>query len=1264
MRCSSCSYENPAGARFCGSCGASLLTVCAACRAENPPGFRFCGSCGAPLEAPEAAPRAAEPLAGERRRVTVLFADLVGFSTLAEHLDPEELRTLMTATFAEPTEEVERREGFVEKFIGDAVVAVFGAPVTHEDDPARAVEAAAAMHELVRRRSDAAPSPLQLRVGVNSGLVVSGGVGDGTQTGIMGDAVNVAARLQQAADPGEVLLAASTWRRVRDSFEAERVGDLEVKGKSQPVEAYRLVGRREAARQFHAPFTGRREELALLELLWSSALKGNTHLVSVLGEPGVGKSRLLAEFQPHGCELDLRVICDDKRAFGPFLDLLERLLGGLPADADELVAKAAKLGVGEEEAHLLSPFLGLGEAPVVVRMADEQQRRQVLAGVWQFLVAVCRDRPTLIALDDVHWADGASRELLDFLLERLGAVPLMLVISYRPGFEQVERAELRASHTGIRLEPLSAAESVALACGYLGVDTLPEDLERLVATRAEGNPFFIEELLEALLELGSLAVVEGQVVLAKVALEVPDTVQGTILARVDRLDPRARSLLQNAAVLGRSFSHALLEGVAGDGDLSGTLEALARAQLLVPAGPDEWSFKHALIQEVTLETLLLRQRRELHRRVAQVLEGQSEDDPAVLDALAEHYAGAEDAEQARRYAVAAGDLAAERMGYVEALRRYQTALQLWGEGDEEGRLDLLLKIGRASMLAGEAPAARTALIETAERARELGRPLRAGAALALLGRVHWQLGEATRGREVLEQAIELLEGSRSSELVQVYVWASTAAMLSGRTAEAVELCERGIALAEQLGLDGFRSHLLNTLGASRVNGGDAAGLELVEQALELARAAGEPEALGRGYTNLSDNLTKLGRFREAVEVAAEGSEAMRRLGSPMFECFIAANGNWALTHLGRLEEAEAGSRRLGEERREVLGASGFTNTSISVVLALTRLGDYQRARAQADEAVPLARGVEGAEFLGQLLGTEAELEAARGNTAAARQALREALGLALEEKGAHVLPLLPLAARLLPAEEAARALEQARQLPAYSLGEAYAAEAEAILAGDADRFPAVADRYRALEMPYEEARCRISAGDLARAREVIETFGFGGGPSAMRSRTPSPRRPANLRRGRPSTLFEGGDQMRKLIAVWIGVSLAAGAGVAAAAYRQAPSQGKLVVQTQISFGCPGPLRDDGSSCNPWHAFAKAQFTVTRQATDGTPIPATRRLLVSDSLGHFLLALAPGKYWVQPLAQGRARSGPRVQARVSAGTVTRIVLRYYGYPRMV
>jgi adenylate cyclase len=1099
MRCPACDFDNPDETRFCGSCGAALGATCAACGAENPAGFRFCGSCGAALQD---AALVAEPAtrSGDRRRVTVVFADLVGFSTLAEHLDPEELRTLMTDTFSELTEEVEAREGFVEKFIGDAIVAIFGAPVTHEDDPERAVEAALAMLEVVHRRSEGVPAPLELRVGINSGLVVAGAVGDGTQTGVMGDAVNIAARLQQTAGPGEILLAASTWRRIRDKFDADPVGALEVKGKSQPVDAHRLVGRHGRGGREQAPFVGRREELALLELLWSSVRKGNTHVVSVVGEPGVGKSRLLAELHPDGAAREVRVACGGERAFGPVLDLVVTILGGAPRDLDDLKERAVQLGVEEDDVVLLGSFLALAGTPPAIRGADEQRKQQVFAGVWKFLLAVTQDRPTFVGVEDVHWADESSRDLLDFLLERLSGAPLMLVLSYRPGFEQIERAELRASHTAVRLEPLSPEESVELARGFLGVAELPADLERLVAARAEGNPFFIEELLQALVELGSLAVVEGNAVLAKVEVEIPDTVQGTILARVDRLDPRTRTVLQHAAVLGRGATTDLLQAVVGNGPVDGDLAALSRAQLLVTPTPGEWAFKHALIQEVTYETLLLRHRRELHGKVALALEERAGDDPSLLEALAEHYAKADVPAQARRYAVAAGDIAAERMGVAEAKRRYETALRLWGEGDDEGRLELLMKLGRAATLAGDEATARTALLEASAGWERLGDAQRVGGALAVLGRVYWRSGEAERGFQTLARAIAILEAlGPSAGLVEAYSNAASLQMLTGNDVEGSDLARRGLTLADELGLRQLQALLLNTLGVCEVTGGSPEGVERIEEALDLSLEVGEPEAIGRAYNNLATTLVDLGQPVRAAAVATTGRDAVHALGLTLFEWFIAGNLAAALTLLGRLEEAEVLALRILAEQRESLGPPGVINAGGPRAVALARLGRYEEARAQVDELLPLARGLGGSEFLARVLDTEAELELARGNDASARQAIREAIEITLANPSrAHAVLLLPSAARLLPADELAPLLDRVRDLPSLAAWDALRAEADGLIGGGHTRLHEASALFLSCEMPYEAARCLIDAGAPGEARELVERHGFTGGPLGAR----------------------------------------------------------------------------------------------------------------------------------------------------------------------
>jgi adenylate cyclase len=1032
----------------------------------------------------------------DRRTVTVLFADLVGFSTLAERLDAEDLHTLVSETFAEMTAAVERRGGVVEKYIGDAVVAVFGAPRAHEDDPIRAVETGLEMLDIVSRRGDGR-EPLRLRIGVNTGLVVAETT-EG-ETGILGDAVNVAARLQEEARPDELLVSDAVWRRVRDRFAGEPVGLLQVKGREAPVEAHAVHGASRGTVRRQAPFVGRSEEQALLELLWSSAEKRNTHVVSVIGEAGVGKSRLLAELPRREDGLDVRVVCGSERPFGPFVDLICEMLGGVPADPADLEARAAALGVDPRLADPLGSFLGLSEAPSEPGLADEQQRRQLFAAVVRFLEEATASRPVLAVLEDVHWADRSSHDLLEYVLTRVSGVALMLVLASRPGADGDGQAASRASHTVIRLEPLSDQESAALVRGYLGVDRLPEELHRLVASRAEGNPFFIEELLQALLEVDALEIEGEEAILAEVPVEIPDTVQGTIQARMDRLGPAERSVLQQASVLGRTFAEDILSTVAA-ADVSSALASLSRSQLLVPEGDGRWIFKHALIQEVAYQTLLVRERRDLHRRTAEALQQRAGDDPDVLGILAEHFARAEAPEQARRYALRAGDVAAERMGFMEATRRYEAALRLWGDGDPVGRLSLLMRLGRAALLGGDAATARTALIEAEAGWRQEGEPGKAGAALAVLGRVHYVAGETERARQVLHSAIEVLEPlGASPDLVRAFVVLSTIDMVSGEVDRATEAARRGLDLAEPLGLDGARSQLLNTLGSCEVFAGDPGGIERLTEAMDLAERSGDAEALGRVHVNLPYAMSELGRNREGIQLCRRGRDELRRLGVPTFEWFVAGNEANMLVELGEYAEAETLCRDMLASHRAVLYAPGVVNAFGPFITLLIRTGRLEEARRAVDEVLPLAQRAAGAEFLSWILILEGELETARGNRAAAAKAIEEALDIVLPTPSiSHVLHVLVPSA-MLPSDRAAEALARCRAAVRHPAHECRVREAEGWL-GRPESFGEAAELYEKLELPYQEARTRLEAGDTERASRLIERFGLADGPLGARLR--------------------------------------------------------------------------------------------------------------------------------------------------------------------
>jgi adenylate cyclase len=1095
MRCAVCGSDNPEEFRYCGSCGSELARWCPNCGAGIRPSDGFCGSCGRAVDG-----AASDPLigvAGERRRVTVLFADLVGFSTLAELMDPEELHGVTTETLGELAALIEAREGTVEKFIGDAVMAVFGAPRAHEDDPERAVEVALEMIRAVQHRTGPVSTQLQLRVGINSGLVVAGGVGDGTQTGVMGDAVNVAARLQQVAGPNEVLVSAVVWRRVRHRFEGLPVGPLEVKGREQPVEAYRVTGVQETADRTVAPFIGRRDELSLLELLWSSAAKGNTHVVSLVGGPGVGKSRLLSELQSRENALDFRIVCTAQRAYGPFHELVEGILGHRAGDVADLRSLMTGIaGVDEEVVLLMAALLGLAGGPPVVGMADEHRKRQVFSGMWRFLLAVHEARPGLLILDDLQWADRSTLDLLGFLLERLWGIPLMIVLAYRPEF-RIEWATLRASHTGIHLDVLTDEQSLELARGYLGVSEIPEELDRLIVSRCEGNAFFVEELLHALLDLGSLEVAGGRARLGAVPAEVPDTIEGTVLSRVDRLAHRDRLTLQYAAVIGRTFPTDLLTTVRGDDDVGSSLEELSRLQLVVRQGPELWAFRHALIQEVVYDTLLLRHRTELHRKVAEVLEVKATADTGVLVLLAEHYAQAGIRDKARRYALAAGDAAGERMGFVEARNRYAAALRLWGEGDQEGRLGLLMKHGWAALLSGDPASARTSMIEAEAGYRALGDLHRAGTALATLGRVYFFTGEMEQSAESLAGAIRMLESEGpSSDLARAYVWISILHSVTGEVDACREVATKGLAIADAVGLEVARSHLLTSLGLSEALSGDRAGIDRIHQALGIAERSGEAEAIGRAYLNVAVARCELFELADGVEQCRRGREVMHRLGAPSFEWVIATREARMLVDQARFEEAEQLCREMLGPNRTVLVAPAVVFAGLALSEALFRQGRYDEARLAIDELLPGARRIGGGMFLAPALTAQAEVEEARGNGAAARQAIAEAVTV-VADAPSTVYPFVPLvpAARILGAQEVRPMLERERNgAGRHPSLQARLWEAEGILSANKTLLTKAADAYASLRLPYQEARARIAAGGLAQASIIVEEHGLQEGP--------------------------------------------------------------------------------------------------------------------------------------------------------------------------
>jgi class 3 adenylate cyclase len=616
MRCSRCGFENPAGMKFCGQCASPLSWPCPQCGFENPTGFAFCGQCATPLTEPLPAASSQAPLSytprhlaekilasrsaleGERKQVTVLFADVSGFTSISEQLDPEDVHQLMNRAFALMLEEVHRYEGTVNQFLGDGLMALFGAPIAHEDHAQRAVHAALGIQrvlqgyaaELQRTRGMA----FRVRLGLNTGLVVVGSIGDNLRMDYtaVGDTTNVAARLQAAADPGRIVISEATHRLVGGYCYTRALGELPLKGKAEPVGAWEVISARTArtrldveAERGLTPFVGRDRELQLLFECFEKTKAGHGQVVFIAGEAGIGKSRLLLEFRRQlGDEatwIEGRSMSFGRSiAFHPLIDLLRRNFRIEEGDREGTIVtkiEQSVLRLGEDIRPTL-PYLRYllsvdpGD-PAVLTMDPQQRRGEIFEALRRLTVRASEVHPQVAVVEDAHWMDQATEAYLLFTADSIPTSRVLRVLTYRTGYSQPFGE--RTYHTQIALNTLSTAHSVEMAEGMLATERVSEELQGLIVRKAEGNPFFVEEVVKSLLEVGALRHAGEGYVLAKRLDEifVPDTIQDVIMARIDRLEEAQKRTLQLASVIGREFTHRLLDRLA---EIRGRTEEVLR----------------------------------------------------------------------------------------------------------------------------------------------------------------------------------------------------------------------------------------------------------------------------------------------------------------------------------------------------------------------------------------------------------------------------------------------------------------------------------------------------------------------------------------------------------------------------------------------------------------------------------------------------------------------------------------------------------------
>ncbi len=1058
VRCPACGSEAAPGSRFCPACGAAIaaadVATCLACGSANPANARFCAACGSHLAAVGEA---------ERRIITVLFADLTGFTSLTERLDPENVRRLVAGCLDPICRSVSDWGGYVDKFIGDCVMALFGAPVAYENEEERAIRAALDMQAALgrfRAVDDLLPAEqaLQLRIGINTGPVVTGvfsGGGARNYTAV-GDVVNVAARLQGQCEPGEILVGSATYEQTRHVFEFGEERVLRVKGKSESVRARAVTGlRAERGRLrglegLRAPLVGRTEELAELRARWADARSGRFRHALLLGPPGIGKTRLVEELTL------VEEIPPERIAVGnsfPYArstpwEPIARLLRDLhdvdpetgPLDAARAIGAGCRPAIDEETGAALAVALGapLEEVPGMTGFGSEEIASRVADAVATALAGPAQDG-LLAVLEDLHWADNATLDLLGTLPDRMPEAPVFLVLVARvplPGEERLS-ALLRRVGEWVEIAPLSRDESFRLVYALLGEHGLPERFLDRTVGRAEGNPMFIEEMIKALKQRGAIVRLQDRWEPAGDLdrFEIPDSVESLLSTRIDGLGSSTKRVLQYASIVGRRFWSGVLRDVLVRQPVESEIDELLQGRIVrsqpesVVEGDREYLFQNLLLQEVAYEGLLRGLRADLHGAVAGWMEAHlATSGPETDELIAFHYersstpdAAAPFLERAARRARARGAvgdalaLALRALEFADPVHRRDLLLlaeelaaaggegDRWDEalaalGEEIGpdseaslRAELAFRRARRQLAGGQLSAARTEAEAALAALGSSGHDGRRGDVHALLGRIQHQWGNYPAAREHYRAALPLLRASADA---------------LGELA----LLDR-LALVE-VDLDDF-----------------CRAVELFDDVLERCREGGHRLLEARVLTHRATALRWLGRYEEALADAEAALDLARRSGSRSFVASAEMTLGFVLAAAERPEAREVletAAGKAAEAGRPALEARAW--------MSLAEIEENGEAEAHADRARALASRA-GLVHIDILARTRlAGLALERGLTEAADRLSRSALRR-MRRHGSIQGPeevVLFTRARVLDAvgrpEEASSLLEEARDL--------------------------------------------------------------------------------------------------------------------------------------------------------------------------------------------------------------------------------------------
>jgi len=1111
-RCPKCGRDSPPGVNVCSQCASPLAQICPHCRFENPANFKFCGNCGTKLDMasarvapPESRAHSAAPIPdalaqkissigkqieGERRQVSVLFSDISGFTAIAEKLDPEQVFEFIDNTLKAFAAEIYRHEGTIDKVLGDGVMALFGAPIAHEDDPARAVRAALGMQDALRRiNADLEPRlgiALRVRIGLHTGTVVVGSIGSDLRMEYtaLGDTVNVASRLQGVAEPGTILVSRAVYEATQPLFEFRELGVIRVKNRVEPVEIFQVLAPRQVAGRVRgipglsAPMVGRAAEFKrVCGAVDNLVTQRHGRIIMVTGQAGIGKSRLTSELKGYLAAkrvtlLEGACLAYGQPAYGIFLQILKSFFGITGDDPEEIarekVERLVQNLVPADASLQVIPYLeqilsirvtGQEMATRIRHLTPPQLQQQTFIAIRELLTALARENPLVLILEDAHWLDSISLDLLIFLLSSVENSPLLIYCNSRPAEGaaasklQELGSEMYASHFAhISLSPLSPADSVALVDLLLTIHALPETLRRLIPERAEGNPFYLEEIIRMLIDRGVIRRGAQHWEMTPDAdienLQVPTTLQGLIMTRVDHLSEEARQTLQCASVIGRDLAYRLLEKVAeGTRDLRSDVQELEERQLLTCVsqnGDTHYRFNHVLIQETVYHSLLLRRREHLHHKIAASIESLFRDRlDDHLEELAFHYAESQDLDRALPSAIRAGKHAADRFANALALQHYQRAAGFLTKTHPttQQQIDTYTGLGSVQTFSGDYANATTSYlialeivraagksVETARMRAEIMRSIgrvcerRGDYAEALrwlenalkeiepdpeprsveririfndVGWVRYRLGEFDQAFEWAMRTLQIVEGTEYyNEIASVYNRLVALFKRKGEWEQASAYAEKGLRLRERIGdLQGV-SLSLTTMSVMEWEQGEwRRAREHLERSLDIKRKIGDIEGIARLKSNLCELYREKGDYARAIASGEQALQIAEKIKHSSLICLALIN----LAHIRILQNECATAVTYLTRGLDLATAMGskerLAETQWLLGEAYLGLGKLDAAQTSAEQSVAIASEMGRRLYEGNALRTLAKIAHQQNARATAQEHLQRSLAV-------------------------------------------------------------------------------------------------------------------------------------------------------------------------------------------------------------------------------------------------------------------------------